>query len=204
MKVRVEKQFGQGVLSIESGQLAKQAALCEMEPTVKNLLEQPDVEDPSKKANDRLLEVMNLIRENMGVAHVTRLKAEGGVLGQYTHFNFQEAAVVRLEGSGATSELANGIAMQIVASKPVAIKREDVPADLVEKEREIAKEQAAQSGKPANILDKIAEGKLNTWFAETVLLEQVFLKDNKTKIRDLLKQTGDVSVTRFERFRIGE
>ena len=186
-------------------QLAKQAALGAIEPTAENLLDQPDVDDPAKQAGARLLDVVNLIRENMGVARAARFQAAGGVLGLYVHFDYQQAAVVRLEGPGATAELANDIATHIVAARPVAIRREDIPKELVAKEREIAKEQAAQTGKPANILDKIAEGKLNTWFAETVLLEQDYVKaESKTKVRDILKQAGGATVTRFVRFKVGE
>ena len=181
--------------------LAKQAALQPVEPTVENLLEQPDVENPSAKANTRLLEVINLIRENMGVARVARVRADGGILGVYLHHNFQEAAVVRLEGGGATAELANDIAAHAVATKPMAVRREDVPAEVVERERDIARKQAEQTGKPANILDKIAEGKVNAFFGENVLLEQIFVKDNKLKVRDLLKQA---SVSQLVRFRVGE
>jgi elongation factor Ts len=184
--------------------LARQAALQPVEPTPENLLEQPDVDNPGSKAGARLLEVVNLIRENMGVARVARLHAQGGTLGHYVHFNFQEGAVVRLEGTGATLDLANSIATHIVAAKPMALRREDVPKDLLDKEREIAREQAAQTGKPAAILDKIAEGKLNTFFGEHVLLEQVYVKDSKLKIRDLLKQAGNASVTEFVRFKVGE
>jgi elongation factor Ts len=184
--------------------LAKQAALQAAEPTIDSLLDQPDVDNPAQKANVRLLEVVNLIRENMGVARVARVKADGGVLGLYVHFNFQEGAIVRLDGKGATAVLANDIATHAVASKPLAIRREDVPQEVVDREREIAKVQAAQTGKPANIVDKIAEGKLNTFFAENVLLEQIFVKDNKSKIRELLKAAGDATVTHMVRFKVGE
>ncbi len=184
--------------------LAKQAAMQSPDPTAENLLDQPDVDNPAAKANARLLDVINLIRENMGVAKVARVRANGGVLGLYLHHNYQEAAVVRLEGTGATAELANDIAAHAVAAKPMAVRREDVPADVVERERDIARKQAEQTGKPANIVDKIAEGKVNTFFAENVLLEQIFVKDNKTKIRDLLKQAGNATVTDLVRFKVGE
>jgi elongation factor Ts len=182
--------------------LARQAALQTPEPTPDNLLDQPSVDDPAKKANAQLLDVINLIRENMGLARVARIRADGGVLGSYVHFDFQQGAMVRLEGPGATPELANDIATHAVATKPLAVRREDIPKEVVDKEREIAKEQAAQTGKPANILEKIAEGKVNAFFAENVLLEQIFVKDNKTKIRDLLG--GKSSITHLIRFRIGE
>jgi elongation factor Ts len=181
--------------------LARQAALQPAEPNAESLLDQPDVDDSSKKAGAQLLEVINLIRENMGVARVARVKADGGVLNAYVHFDSQQAAIVRLEGPGATAELAYDIATHAVAAKPIAIRREDVPKEVVDKEREIAKEQAAATGKPANILEKIAEGKVNAFFGDNVLLEQIFVKDNKTKVRDLLKQA---TVTHLVRFRVGE
>jgi elongation factor Ts len=181
--------------------LARQAALQPVEPTVANLLDQPDVDNPSVTANDRLRGVINLIRENMGVARVARLKADGGVLGVYVHFDFQQAAAVRLEGSGATPQLAYDIATHAVATRPLAIRREDIPKELVDRERGIARKQAEQTGKPANLLDKIAEGKLNTFFAENALLEQIWVKDPKKKIGDLL---GKATVTHLIRFRVGE
>jgi len=184
--------------------LAKQAALCEPEPTVENLLEQPDVDDPSRPARQRLLDVINQIRENMSVARVARLKADGGVLGYYVHFNNQEGAIVRLEGGTATQELANDLAMHIVAAKPIAATRDQVPEDVLERERDIAKAQAEQMGKPPQVAEKIAQGKLNAWLAEKVLVEQVFVKDGKTKVRDLLKNAGGARVTHFYRFKVGE
>jgi elongation factor Ts len=182
--------------------LARQAALQPAEPTVDSILEQPDVDTPSIQANARLLAVINLIRENMGLARVGRLKADGGVLGAYVHFDYQQGAVIRLQGPGATAELANDIATHAVATKPLAIRREDIPKDLVDREREIGRKQAEQSGKPANLLDKIAEGKLNAFFAENSLLEQVFVKDNTKKVRDLLG--GNITMTHMIRYRVGE
>jgi elongation factor Ts len=182
--------------------LARQAALQNVEPTVENLLDQPDIDNPSHKANDRLVAVMNFIRENMGVARVARLKADGGALGAYVHFDYQQAAVIRLQGPSATTELANDIATHVVATKPLAIRREDFPKEVVDRERDIARKQAEQTGKPANLVDKIAEGKLNTFFAENALIEQVWVKDNKSKIRELLG--ANTTVTHMIRFRVGE
>jgi elongation factor Ts len=135
-------------------------------------------------------------------ARAARLKADGGVLGLYVHFDFQQAAVVRLEGDGATVEIANDIATHAVATKPLAIRREDIPKDVIDRERDIARKQAEQTGKPANLLDKIAEGKLNTFFAENALLEQVWVKDPKKKIRDLMGPKA--TVTNLIRFHVGE
>jgi elongation factor Ts len=108
--------------------------------------------------------------------------------------------------------LGNDIALHIagINPAPIAVKREDVPADLVAKEREIAAAQVPP-GKPANVVEKIIEGKLNTFFAERVLLEQPFVKDptGKTKIQDLvndlIKKTNEnIVVARFARFEVGK
>jgi elongation factor Ts len=85
----------------------------------------------------------------------------------------------------------------------VAGLREEVSADLIAKEKEIAKEQAAATGKPANILDKIAEGKMKTWFAENVLVEQPFVKDDSKTVGDLLKSAG-LKLVKFVRYKVGE
>jgi elongation factor Ts len=108
--------------------------------------------------------------------------------------------------------LGNDIALHIagVSPAPLAVRREDIPAELVAKEKEIAAAQVPP-GKPANIVEKIVEGKLNTFFAERVLLEQPFVKDpaGKTKVQDLvndlIKKTGEnVQIARFARFEVGK
>jgi len=103
---------------------------------------------------------------------------------------------------------AKDVAMHIAASNPVSIKREDVPADLVARETEIFKTQVLESGKPANIVDKIVTGKLDKFYADNCLLEQVFVKNDKLKIQDLLNEIvakigENISIKRFARFQIG-
>jgi elongation factor Ts len=97
--------------------------------------------------------------------------------------------------------------MHIAATKPIAVRREEVPADVVEKEKEIARAQIANepknAGKPANILDKIAEGKLKTFFAENVLVDQPFVKDASKTVGQLLQSAG-LKVVRFVRYKVGE
>ncbi|NTV14093.1 MAG: translation elongation factor Ts [Desulfobulbaceae bacterium] len=103
---------------------------------------------------------------------------------------------------------AKDVAMHIAASNPVSIKREDVPADLVARETEIFKTQVLESGKPANIADKIVAGKLDKYYADNCLMEQVFVKNDKIKIQDLLNEIvakigENISIKRFARFQIG-
>jgi elongation factor Ts len=104
-------------------------------------------------------------------------------------------------------QLAKDLALQVVAANPVAVRREDVPAELVEEQRNIFIAQAAD--KPENVRGKIAEGKLNAWFGERVLLEQPFVKEPSKTVRELVHavnaRTGEnVTVSRFARFVVGE
>lgn len=106
-------------------------------------------------------------------------------------------------------ELARDLAMHIAAASPLHIKREDVPADVLNKEKEIFLAQAKESGKPAAVLDKIVAGRLEKFYAEACLLEQPFVKDPSVTIKDLLSQKiaklgENISIRRFTRFRLGE
>jgi elongation factor Ts len=105
--------------------------------------------------------------------------------------------------------LAKDVAMQVAATNPLAIKREEIPANLLEKEKEIYKAQALQEGKPEKILEKIVQGKLDKFFQESCLLEQPFIKDEdrtvKQRIDETIAKLGEnITVKRFSRFRLGE
>jgi elongation factor Ts len=105
--------------------------------------------------------------------------------------------------------MAKDIAMQIAASNPMAIQREDIPEDVIQKERDIYKSQVQDQNKPEKVVEKIVQGKLNKFFQENVLLEQSFVKDqNKTVKEYILEISGklgeNMSVRRFERYQLGE
>jgi elongation factor Ts len=169
--------------------------------TVEALMAQPFVGDAKKTVNDRLGDTIGLVRENMKVARLARLK--GGLLGSYTHHDGSVGVLVQVEGAQADPQLLRDVAMHITAKNPVAARREDVPKELVDKEKEITKAQAAATGKPANIVERIAEGKMKTWFAENVLVEQPFVKDDSKTVGDLLKAAG-LKMVGFTRYRVGE
>jgi elongation factor Ts len=106
-------------------------------------------------------------------------------------------------------ELGKNLAMQVAASSPLTVSREELPEDVVEREREIFKKQALSSGKPENVVDKIVEGKLEKFYHEVCLLEQPFVKNDKETVEDLLKATiaklgENIIVKRFARFQLGE
>jgi len=105
-------------------------------------------------------------------------------------------------------DFAKDVAMHIAAVSPVALKREDVPADLIERERAIYTQQALDSGKPANIAEKIVNGKMDKFFADVCLMEQKFVKNPDVSIQDLLNEIvaslgENISIKRFARFQIG-
>ena len=192
--VAKSKEFGQLADTIARQVALKGAA------TVDELLAQPLVDDPKHTVKERIGDLVGLIRENMKPARMTRLT---GLLGSYVHHDFQTGVLIQVEGTAADPELLRGICMHITAKNPAAARREDVSQAVLEKEREIAKTQAAATGKPANIVDKIAEGKLKTWFAENVLVEQPFVKDDSKIVGELLKSAG-LKLVRFVRYRVGE
>jgi len=144
--------------------------------------------------------------------------AREGVVGSYIHSGAKLGVLVEVNcesdfvaRTDAFQELVKDLAMQVAAANPTYVAREEVPGDVLEKEREIYRGQMADQKKPQQVLDKIVEGKLEKFFAESCLLEQPFIKDatGKTKVRDLVAtttaKTGErVVVKRFARFQVGE
>ena len=140
------------------------------------------------------------IGENMSIRRFARVQAKGR-LGQYVHGGAKIGAMVDVVGGDEV--LARDLAMHIAASKPVALSREDVPAKLVQRERNIATAKAAESGKPANIVEKMVEGSVQKFLKEVTLLGQPFVKDNKQSVGSLLKTKG-AQVASFALFVVGE
>jgi elongation factor Ts len=143
--------------------------------------------------------------------------AKDGLVHAYIHPGSKLGVLIEVDcetdfvaKTDAFQELVRDLAMQVAATSPAYVSRDDVPATVLEKEREIYRGQMADQKKPAQVLDKIVEGKLEKWFSEQCLLEQVFIKDatGKTKVKDLVdltnSKTGErVVVKRFARFQIG-
>ncbi len=129
----------------------------------------------------------------------------GGKIGVLVEVNCETDFVAR---NSEFQELVKDIAMQIAASNPSYVKREDVPADLLDRERSIYKIQAKESGKPEHVLDKIVEGKVEKFYLETCLLEQPFIKDPSVTINDMVQQKiakigENIIVKRFTRYQLG-
>ena len=145
-------------------------------------------------------ELVGRIGENMSIRRFVRIQAKGRVA-QYVHGGAKIGVLVDVVGGDDT--LAKDLAMHIAAAKPVALSKEQVPAELIEKERNIAAAKAAESGKPADIAAKMVEGSVQKYLKEVTLLGQPFVKDDKQTIEQLLKAKG-ASVPAFTLYIVGE
>lgn len=139
------------------------------------------------------------IGENINLRRVAVVKAD--VVDTYVHSNNRIAVLVALKGGDAA--LAKDIAMHVAAANPMVIRASDVPANVLDKERDIYAAQAAESGKPADIVAKMVEGRVRKYVAEITLLEQQFVKDPDQTIAALLKAAG-ADVVSFVRYEVGE
>jgi elongation factor Ts len=165
------------------------------------------------KAADRLtlLAIEQLIdeagaslKEKLELGRYTRF--EGGYVASYLHRS--DAALpptlgVLVQIDQDKAEVAKDLAQQVAAMRPLYTRREDVPADVVEKERRIVEQITRDEGKPEQAVPKIVEGRLNAYFKDVVLTEQAFVKDQKTTIKQVLAQDG-ISITGFARFQVGQ
>ena len=141
------------------------------------------------------------IGENISLRRIQILETSEGAVGAYVHSNNRIAVLVQLKGGDAI--LARDIAMHIAASNPLVVRSADLSQELLEKEREIYTAQAAESGKPADIVAKMVEGRVRKYVAEVTLLDQPFVKDPEVTISALVKKAG-ADVVRFVRYEVGE
>jgi len=175
------------------------------------LLEQPFVKQPSLTVGQLVQEKVAVIKENIVVRRFARFERAGaGLIAAYIHPPAAKVGVLVELSAGQADpaelkSLAKDVAMHVAAASPAAalyVARGEVPPDVLEKEKEIYRAQAAASGKPPNVVDKIAEGKMKEYYATFCLLEQPFIKDPKLTVGQLLKK--GVEVKRFVRYRLGE
>ena len=161
--------------------------------------------------------MIHVIGENMKVLRFQRVVANNGALSSYIHLGGKLADICEFSfANAATAQndefktFAHDVAMQIAAANPVSARREDVPADVIAHEKSIYMAQAAESGKPEFIQEKMAEGKLEKFFKESVLSEQEFIKDSSLTVRELAKKVGksvgddSIEIVSFVRYSFGE
>jgi len=141
------------------------------------------------------------IGENIAVRRVAKVSAEAGVVGGYVHGNNRIAVLVELKAGD--QDLAKDVAMHVAAVNPQVVSPDDMPEELITKEREIFTAQAQDSGKPAEIIEKMIDGRIRKFLSENSLTEQPFVKDPDTTVGKLVKAAG-AEVASFSRFEVGE
>ena len=168
--------------------------------TVEELLEQKALVDETKTIKDILTDKIATIGENMTVRRFARFETDG-LIETYTHGDGKIGVMV--EFAKGTSEVARDVCMQIAAARPEYLNEAEVPADVVEHEMEILKAQAMNEGKPAEIAEKMVQGRINKFYGEICLMEQEFVKDPDMKINKLLESKG-AKINNFARLEKGE
>ncbi len=187
------------------------ALACPADQGAENILE---TTVDGKKFSDILTETVGKTGEKTQVGDYAKYKLDGpGLLSTYIHFNEKVGTMVQIETSDETTaaadvlkQTASDIAMHITATKPLALDKDDIAPETIEREKSIFAEQV--KNKPANIIDKIVEGKMRKFFAENCLLQQPFVKDDSKSVEQVLtdaaKQAGgEAKIKRFVRFEVG-
>ena len=164
------------------------------------LLAMPLTDDDPASIGDVCKSLVAKIGEKIEVRRFVRMEAAGGLLASYLH---GARIGVLVEVQGGDEALGKDIAMHIAASKPTSISEKDVPAELLDKEREILSAQAAQSGKPADIVDKMVQGRIRKFLSEITLVGQPFVKDPDLTVGKLLDKSG-ARVLSYQRMELGE
>ena len=166
--------------------------------TVEELLAQPSIAVTGKTVNEVLVDKIATIGENMTIRRFARFETDG-LIEKYIHGAGKIAVLVNMKNGN--HELAKDVCMQIAAARPEFVSREEVPADRLEKEKEILKAQTMNEGKPEAIAEKIVMGRIGKFYEEICLVDQAFVKDPSVKVSQILK---DATVVEFARFEKGE
>jgi elongation factor Ts len=196
------------VLNSETDFVAKNASFLEIANKIldvaiskapSNLEELKSLPMDGGKVGDKVVEYIGIIGEKLELSYYEKIEAAH--VQAYVHPGNRLATLAGFTVGGLDIQIYKDIAMQIAAMNPVAIDKDDVKQETIAQEIEIGKEQARRDGKPEDMLDKIAQGKLSKFFKESTLLNQDFVKDNKMTIKQYLQSANkDLTVTSFKRF----
>ncbi len=170
-----------------------------------------DNESLIAEKNDETIAATAKIGEKIAIRRFAKFTTEAGVVESYIHMGGKVGVLVEIEGCtcDGARELAHDVALQIAAAKPLYLTASEVPAEVVEHEKEILRAQALNEGKPAQIVDRMVEGRVKKYYEEACLVNQAFVKDPSMTIEKLVKSVGDkmgktLSIKRFVRFEMGE
>lgn len=181
--------------------------------SVDELLEQKNAQ--GKTVSDMLSEKIGEIGEKIAVRRFTRFEAEQGVADSYIHMGGKIGVLVEVDCPGSVTgnptfkAFVKDVAMQIAASNPLYVVTAEVPESVIAEEKEILRVQALGEGKPAQIVDKMVEGRIQKYYKDVCLMEQPFVKDQDKAVKDILKEKiaeigSPISIRRFVRYEMGE
>lgn len=173
--------------------------------TVEEMLAQPFYADETKSVNDMIGEATASIGEKISVRRFARFAPEDGMVDTYIHMGGRIGVMAQLSCPEVTDEvktMSHDLVMHIAAANPQFVRRDEVPTDNLEKEREVLTQQALNEGKPAKIVERMVEGRIEKYYKEVCLLEQPFVKDPDMSVSKML--AGKADVVRFVRFERGE
>jgi elongation factor Ts len=178
-------------------------AMCQAVASAALKFEPGDVPEPDVTMKAAIDEIRLTTKENAQYAKGKVLGGTGKTVGGYVHHTGKVGALVELTGDGVSDELIKDLCMHIsaIVPAPVGLTEADIPAETIEKEKEIAKQQAIEQGKPAEIAEKMVTGKMRKFFEETLLPRQKFVKDDKQTVQQILPD--GVEITDFALFKIG-
>ncbi len=178
---------------------ANEVACVSLESEVTDVQLIADLEMKNSSVEAARTELVQKVGENITIRRSTLVKHDG-TLGTYSH-GARIGSIVALDGGDAA--LARDIAMHVAAMKPICIDEDDVPSEMLETEKRIFTEQAADSGKPPEIIEKMIEGRIKKFLKEITLLGQAFIKEDKKSVGQLLKDSN-AKVILFKRYEVGE
>ncbi len=182
---------------------AKKILDAAIETDAKNAEEVKQIKVDGVTVQELINEQIGVIGEKIDIPFYVKDEAE--YIESYVHMNNKLASLVLFNKKPADLQIGKDICMQVVAMNPVALDKNDVPEDIKEKELEIAREQARNEGKPDNIIEKIAMGRLNKFYQEATLLNQQFIKDHKKSVKDYIQENDkDLQVIKFYRFSLAD
>lgn len=152
---------------------------------------------------DELVALTGKIGEKLTIRRFDILESDDGRIISYIHPGSKLGVLVEVAGEGDVEEAGRDVAMQIAALDPISVSREEVPDEIQEEERDVAREAALNEGKPEHVIDQIVDGKLERFFEDNVLLEQAFVKDSSISVQEMLDD-ADLTVKRFARYALGD
>ena len=179
-----------------------------------DILNEKFINDNNKKLKDVITDAVGRLGENIVLSRFCKYSVESGLVVSYIHPGSKLGVLLKFNSDQVSdkdslNDFGKEISMHIAATSPISVSIDDVSSEIIAKEREIFSDQAKKSGKPDNIIEKMVDGRINKFYKENVLLEQVFVKDPSKLVKDLISEKSNssnlnLSVSDFSRFQIGE